>query len=48
MMATSFFDESSEQSQIKAQIVSKYFWAWAKVITSSPYVTRMERSQPLY
>lgn len=41
MMATSFFDESSEQSQIKAQIVSKYFWAWAKVITSSPYVERI-------
>jgi three-Cys-motif partner protein len=27
-----FFDESSEQSRIKAAIVSKYFWAWAKVI----------------
>ena len=40
-MATSFFDESSEQSQIKAQIVSKYFWAWANVITSSEYVDRI-------
>jgi three-Cys-motif partner protein len=27
-----FFDESTEQSQIKARIVAKYFWAWAKVI----------------
>ncbi len=41
MMATSFFDESSEQSQIKAQIVSKYFWAWANVITSNKYVERI-------
>ncbi len=40
-MATSFFDESSEQSQIKAQIVSKYFWASATVITSSKYVERI-------
>jgi three-Cys-motif partner protein len=29
-----FFDESKEQSRIKAEIVSKYFWAWAKVILS--------------
>jgi three-Cys-motif partner protein len=29
----SFFEESREQSLIKARIVSKYFWAWAKVIT---------------
>ncbi len=27
-----FFDELKEQSKIKAEIVSKYFWAWAKVI----------------
>jgi three-Cys-motif partner protein len=32
-VADNFFDEQSEQSQIKAAIVSKYFWAWAKVIT---------------
>jgi hypothetical protein len=25
----SFFDESREQSQVKATIVAKYFWAWA-------------------
>ena len=40
-MATSFFDESTEQSQIKAQIVSKYFWAWANVISSSKYVEKI-------
>jgi len=27
-----FFDESTEQSQVKATIVAKYFWAWAKVV----------------
>jgi three-Cys-motif partner protein len=29
---SSFFDETREQSQVKATIVAKYFWAWAKVI----------------
>lgn len=29
---TQFFDESREQSQIKARIVAKYFWAWANVV----------------
>lgn len=28
----SFFKESKEQSQVKTAIVSKYFWAWAKVM----------------
>ncbi len=32
MTNTSFFDEQKEQSLIKARIVEKYFWAWAKVI----------------
>lgn len=32
MVDRSFFDESREQSQVKAEIVSKYLWAWAKVI----------------
>jgi hypothetical protein len=27
-----FFDESTEQSRIKATIVRDYFWAWARVI----------------
>lgn len=28
----SFFDESREQSRIKTRIVSKYFFAWTRVI----------------
>jgi three-Cys-motif partner protein len=32
-VAERFFEEQSEQSQIKAAIVSKYFWSWAKIIT---------------
>jgi three-Cys-motif partner protein len=32
-VAENFFDEQSDQSQIKATIVAKYFWSWAKVIT---------------
>jgi len=32
MADSSFFEESTEQSRIKAEIVEKYFWAWAKVI----------------
>ncbi len=32
MADSSFFDESQEQSQVKATIVAKYFWAWANVI----------------
>lgn len=31
-MKTDFFAETTEQSTVKATIVSKYFWAWAKVI----------------
>ena len=34
-MQSSFFEESKEQSQVKAEIVAKYFWAWAKVIIPS-------------
>jgi three-Cys-motif partner protein len=38
-MATErFFDESREQSQVKAEIVRKYFSAWAKVIM--PHATK--------
>jgi three-Cys-motif partner protein len=33
-VAENFFDEQSEQSQIKAAIVADYFWAWASVIIS--------------
>lgn len=32
MANISFFDESRDQSQVKATIVAKYFWAWAKVV----------------
>jgi len=35
MSGNSFFDESQEQSQVKTEIVAKYFWAWAKVIIPS-------------
>lgn len=34
MSTDKFFEESKEQSQVKATIVSKYFWAWAKVLIS--------------
>ncbi len=36
MTDASFFDEATEQSQVKSTIVAKYFWAWAKVIGSRP------------
>jgi three-Cys-motif partner protein len=32
MVDRSFFNESMEQSTVKAAITQKYFWAWAKVI----------------
>jgi three-Cys-motif partner protein len=35
MAEPTFFDESTEQSQVKATIVAKYFWAWARVISPS-------------
>lgn len=43
MSVSSFFDESTEQSRIKAEIVSKYLWAWAKVVikTSKKYGNRI-------
>lgn len=30
-----FFEETKEQSVVKSAIVSKYFWAWAKVVIPS-------------
>jgi hypothetical protein len=30
-----FFDEAREQSQVKAEIVEKYFDAWAEIITAT-------------
>jgi three-Cys-motif partner protein len=38
----SFFEEQQEQSLIKAEIVTKYFAAWAKVIISAQKVNRRE------
>lgn len=35
MGGVSFFDESKEQSRVKADIVAKYLWAWAHVVTPS-------------
>lgn len=35
MAGSTFFDESTDQSQVKTAIVSKYFWAWAHVISPS-------------
>ena len=32
MSTTKFFDERSDQSEVKARIVQKYFYAWTKVI----------------
>lgn len=34
-MAEDFFEEQTEQSHIKAEIVSKYFFVWANVIIST-------------
>lgn len=34
MVDQTFFDESTEQSRVKAAIVKQYFWAWAKAILS--------------
>lgn len=38
----SFFDETTEQSEIKATIVAKYFWAWAKVIIATIKSTKKD------
>jgi three-Cys-motif partner protein len=35
MSTDDFFEDPREQSLVKAEIVRKYFWAWAKVITST-------------
>jgi three-Cys-motif partner protein len=31
----SFFDETTDQSEVKARLVSKYFWSWAQVVMPS-------------
>lgn len=35
MTGNSFFEEQKEQSLIKARIVEKYFWVWAKIMIST-------------
>lgn len=35
MSTDAFFNESLDQSVIKSEIVSKYFWAWAKVMMAA-------------
>ncbi|MBL8821703.1 MAG: three-Cys-motif partner protein TcmP [Planctomycetia bacterium] len=34
-MADDFFNEQTDQSQVKATIVAKYFWAWATIISKT-------------
>ena len=41
-MSENFFDEQSEQSQIKAAIVTDYFWAWAG------FMVRQQNQRPHY
>jgi three-Cys-motif partner protein len=43
MTGNSFFDEQKEQSLIKARIVEKYFWVWAKVVIPT---VKMSASEP--
>jgi three-Cys-motif partner protein len=45
MSSNSFFNEQKEQSLIKARIVEKYFWAWAKVIIAT--LERIEKQRRL-
>jgi three-Cys-motif partner protein len=35
MTQTKFFDERTDQSEVKARIVQKYFYAWARIIIPS-------------
>lgn len=35
LVADQFFDERLDQSEVKAEIIQKYFYAWANVITPS-------------
>ena len=35
MRSTKFFDERTDQSEVKARIVQKYFYAWAKVVMAT-------------
>jgi len=46
MNSSSFFDEQQEQSLVKARIVEKYFWAWAKVIIQTIKTAKRPNSEP--
>lgn len=35
MKTNEFFDEQTERSEIKTEIVRKYFWSWAKIMLAS-------------
>lgn len=48
MNSANFFDESLEQSRIKAQIVSKYFWVWAKIISSTLKIRKVNSPRIAY
>lgn len=41
MVDSSFFEERLEQSEAKARIVQKYFWAWANVILSPRHISKI-------
>lgn len=45
MVDNSFFEERTDESKVKAEIISKYFWAWAKVII--PSVKQYSKSKKL-
>lgn len=44
-MSSPFFNEITEQSEVKSLLVSKYFWAWAQVMASTQkrYPQRSQR-----
>ena len=46
MSRESFFNEPRQQSLVKAEIVSQYFWAWAKVII--PTIKRIGQNKIAY
>jgi len=45
MPTDTFFEESTEQSQVKAEIVEKYFDAWAGIITAAQSRARPREDQ---
>lgn len=42
-MTEDFFEQSTDQSKVKAAIVANYFWAWAKVIIPTAKKSRNPR-----